>query len=232
MKIYLLAEGQQSRFKEFSEPKQLFNVSGESILGRITRQVEERWGIKPVLVARNVDILSAADKLGLEVYSYEKEYILEAVVSTQDTWDDFNLFLLADVIFSNKAMDLIKENVEEVKFFGRFEATNIARKPYGEIFAFTFNSSWKQKVKNMVEYILNLPSEKTHKGRKKMWELYRALSGTPMLAHIKTELFFDVFTTLNSEDFTDDIDTEEEKIINLPIIERLIFEREDRVNER
>jgi hypothetical protein len=109
----ILAAGKAKRWE--NRPKQLMPVwDGETVLSRLSRQLRSR-GLQPVLLAHNVDIISAFD--GLHLDPGETDSVFRTLLKTRDLWRDWNMALLGDVIFTDETMQLIVEESNHLRVF-------------------------------------------------------------------------------------------------------------------
>jgi len=153
MKIYILAQGQGSRWRYDShrvreidlpsEYKQLLPIgNGEVLIQRTIRQISEAWNIRTPI---DLTLIAPGDFLlypfpeWMKFHSFREPTgcILEGICRTKKEWKDNRvLFLLGDVIYSNRMMKEIISNNDTVSFFGREYANPFTDKRAGEIFSF------------------------------------------------------------------------------------------------
>ena len=163
MKIYLLAQGQGSRWKADhnrnmaidlpSEYKQLIPMgNGELLVHRTIRQL---WEISRVKgdnviggVALDVTLIAPGDFLLYNIPKWVKfrsfreptGCILEGICKTKKEWEGHQIvFLLGDVVYSNYAIRHILNAQHRLALFGRKSGNSITGKEAREIFALGFS---------------------------------------------------------------------------------------------
>lgn len=165
MKIYILAQGKGSRWKDDSgrnmaidlpsEYKQLIPIGNGEVL--IQRTIRQLWELSRAKgnnimggVALNVTLIAPGDFLLYNIPKWVKFQsfreptgcILEGICRTKKEWDGHQIvFLLGDVVYSNRMMQKIISNTDTVSFFGREGGNVFTGKEAKEIFAFSFNEN-------------------------------------------------------------------------------------------
>lgn len=183
--------------------------NGETILGRIVRQVQERgYEMNQILVFHpeiqgyytpgTVSVLTPVGR-------YETEFH-----TTQDWWlrgdEDRNVMLLGDTWFTEEAMDqILGHEGDGIRFFGREDRSRITGSPYGELFGYSWNG--------MNNGTLERAMEKLHDMKKQGkvwrfcgWEVLYQLQGQTVKKdrHFEHRVSPWIFTEINDE--TDDVD--------------------------
>ncbi len=155
MKIYILAQGQGSRWRYDShrvreidlpsEYKQLLPIGkGEVLIQRTIRQIGESIDELDVTLIAPGDFLLYPYPEWMKFQSFREPTgcILEGICRTKNEWaGERVLFLLGDVIYSNRMMKEIINNRDTVSFFGRKGKNVFTDKEASEIFAFGFNDT-------------------------------------------------------------------------------------------
>ncbi len=149
MKIYILAQGQGSRWMVDdgrnmsielpSEYKQLTPLGNETIITRTIRQVFE---YDPIVIASG-DFVPYIKHLDVKFRSFREPTgcILEGICKTKNEWRGHDvIFLLGDVIYSNKAIETIFGSANYTGFFGRKSPNKVTGKKASEIFALRISS--------------------------------------------------------------------------------------------
>jgi hypothetical protein len=90
--------------------------------------------------------------------------LIESFYNTRELWEDLNIILLGDVLFSKETIEKIKLCAEELMFFGN----------NSEIFALVFKDK---------ERILKLCQGCLADGWSKFWHLYRMSQGLSITEH-------------------------------------------------
>ena len=213
MKIYILAQDKGSRWKDDfgrdkgiqlpSEYKQLVPIgNGEVLIQRTIRQLWEISRAKGIRVEgdwSHATLIAPGDFLlynipkWIEFRSFREPTgcILEGICRTKKEWRDHRvIFLLGDVVYSNRMMQEIINNRDTVSFFGRIGSNVFTGKDASEIFAFSFTE----------DYIVQ---RDVWEGMRDIW-FRRQIQAKLWHFYDKSEL-----RTLDN-DYTDDIDSPEE----------------------
>jgi hypothetical protein len=184
---FILCAGDAERIEKAH--KQLLQVEeGETILGRIIRQVESREGT-PVIVSHNWDILNCFPDAQRIVPS-ARRWTCETLQSILGyASEDYNIILLGDVIYSKTTMDRIFEARSPTAVFGN----------EWEIYAITFQRGGVPFLQEAIRKAIEWEGE----GKGKLRRVWQALYGLPQGTTYDKELL----RHIGSEDYTQDIDT-------------------------
>ena len=124
MKIFILACGQQDRFK--CGIKQLLKVDGETLLDRMIRLCKPH---KPTIVTWKPEL----EGFDADYHFFdERNCVLNTLKSTRQLWHHKNIVLLGDVMYTEDSMKRILECDKDLCFF-----TDI-----NDIFAFVFTGNY------------------------------------------------------------------------------------------
>lgn len=204
-KVFVMAQGQQSRMHRLPIRKHLLCVNGETLLARICRQVREREAIPHVFCWPDVHIhVGAVGGYPMD-FRYPGSCILDGMHASTPWWcDERNIFLLGDVVYSERAMDKVFGFNRDVQFFG----TEDMGRATGELFAYVMRG--RPVVNQTAELLLIAPcrgvNSKLGQGghlRELVWLWMKmlGLQGTGIL-----EYNVDLLTVFG--DWTSDIDTD------------------------
>ena len=221
MKIYLLAQGQGSRcsvdpIRHPNSPelpskyKQLIpmgyveqpdgSCDTEYLITRTIRQV----GGELSVVADGDFFPYMPEGIDFRTFREPTGCILEGISRTKDEWYEHSvIFLLGDVIYSNRAMRRILRSTDEIAFFGRFGSNKKTGKLAPEIFALSIcsdelvqHSVWKW-MRRIWFHDANVNA--------KLWTLYDFIADPEEILQTGATVKFHVI-----DDYTDDIDSPEE----------------------
>ncbi len=191
MKIFILAAGNEERFdktKRFPNTiKQLCPVRDETVLSRLMKMLKGR---DCKILTYRKEIIKLYPKIC--VVPNNCITVLDTVLSSKHLWDMTTVvgevcFLLADVIYTRKALDRILEPINKShQWYGSFD----------EPFAFRFNEVMYKRVVESCEELI-----KSRRPQPTIWELYRYLTGVPLNKDWRDSWFFTYIP-----DKTDDID--------------------------
>jgi hypothetical protein len=220
-----MAQGRQTRIKSISTRKQLLPVGGRPLLVRTIGQVRARKH-EPVVVGWPDMQRVVEQEYGCELITLTDpgDCILDGIFMTMGRWwRGRNYFLLGDVVYSNAAMDTIFGCKEDVAFFG----TTDLHAAGGELFAYTMLG---RSVAVTAELLLEVPCRQVnYQGvqqaghlRNLLLQWQRHLGLTP-----KTQDYYAEELLVPIEDWTDDIDTDEQVQNLLPYLDRKVREERD-----
>ncbi len=126
----ILAAGRQERWRRGKEPKQLLRVAGETLLGRMQRQLTA-GGLEPVVATADPLIAAASDK------TFEppaRRWTAETLLSCSELWGPGRtVVLLGDVVYSASCMAEILRCELPITFFMK------RKEKWTEIVALTFS---------------------------------------------------------------------------------------------
>ena len=190
--IFILCAGTATRWEEYmNAPKQLVEIHGESLLDRTLRLLSEQG-----CLSRSVHIVSWNEKLRRPPSDFvnpgKTSCIIETLLTTQELWGEENIFLLGDVFYDAQALDKILNSRKEFACFGRPDESIFTTKRYGELFGLVFMATQSQAVLKALNETLDY--FQSGKGRGKIWELYRAMTGLDKNRHVildKNFIFLD-----------------------------------------
>src|SRR3990167_840152 len=205
---FIMCQGQQQRIGHLlMGPKQLIEIQGsESIFERTVRLIRDVSGQVRIIAVTSGGTawISAVSRAGCEMYVQPDPggSVVGAIRNVEFKWGpDRTVVFLGDVVFSKR---LVKRMLDELqpagRFFGRATGGNpVTGKPFPEIFGLSFDRSCADKL------ILETKDRGwRHHQDTKLWGLLGRM-GWPI-----TE----------SDDYTDDLDTEEDYVKRLPILRR------------
>lgn len=184
MKIIILAAGSEERFG--GTIKQLVPVRDGTPLSRTMKMLE---GYDCTIMTHREEIIKLYPEIC--VVPIKRSATLDTIVSSRYLWDETSIsgevcFLLADVIYTKKALDRILKPIDKShQFYGNLE----------EPFGFRFNEIMYKRVIASCYFLLLQDIEGT------IWELYRCLTGIPIDKDWRDSWFFTFIG-----DKTDDID--------------------------
>ena len=197
--MIILCAGEQTRWGDNGNPKQLVDVGGEPLLARIVRQVR-RAGHEPVIVTHD-ERLTLSDR----TYAPDKRrWTVETLLSTRFLWDDRTVVLLGDVIYTRDALDKILASRELFQVFGRKELRYRLVGRYYEIFALSFDQSQADRVEDTLRRAVYL-KEDGQISWGKLRVLYEMWCGLPLGQFAHEDIVF-----YPIEDQTEDIDAPED----------------------
>jgi hypothetical protein len=210
MRAILLANGIGDRWDAEGESflKQQIPIDGETIVSRTTRMlIELGFGHSEIVVVGPEVLWAESGVVGWKPPKRtldEPDPLLAGLEATRALWDcGRTLILLADVVFSYNALDLLIASTEPIRFLGRSGANPIIDKAANELFGFVMSSEFYECV---VGHCLAM----TRRGASinyppKLWALYRLICG---FEH--DEYKYEDQILLDPEDYTDDVDSPQE----------------------
>ena len=188
--ILILAAGTEVAWeKKIGTAKQLLPMDGDTVLGRIIRQVRER-GVEPILVTHREDFVNTAK----DVVHYEpasRNTIADTILNTQDLWAGQTVILLGDTVFGNATLNMILAHRGPFTAFGNSS----------EIFAFSFNDDSHEHFISTLEKTIADP----HCWKASPWQIYRIYCGKR-----PDQSYIDKYTFEFARDATGDIDSLQE----------------------
>jgi choline kinase len=196
--VLIYAAGEGMRWQG-ALPKQLIDVRGEPIIGRIIRQVRAR-GYVPIVVTHNHNIEYCAQSFGAICHMpKDRRWLAETMLSTVHYWYQvrgISHLLLGDVVYSGSLMNTILDKTPDKNpiIYGM----NI------ELFALSLSEQSAQRVTAALETaIQHAEKHPLLHNAGKLWNVYRALEGIPLMEHtIKEPGIFQRVT-----DWSTDIDS-------------------------
>ena len=159
-----MCAGSQARWSYFKKTdfpvKQIIPIRGKPLL-KIT---QGQFPGSVVVVGKNEyrdKIIKHSERTFMVT---KNNSLIESFYHTRELWEDLNIILLGDVLYSNETIKKIKLCTDDFMFFGN----------NAEIFALVFKDK---------EKILTLCQECLADGWKKFWHLYRRSQELPMTEH-------------------------------------------------
>lgn len=245
LRVFIMAQGIQSRMPNATTRKQLLKVAGQPILARTIGQVRAH-SYKPADCPRSVSmepiVVGWPDMEELVTGQYGCELltlrwpglcILDGMHGTDPYWSDGrNIFLLGDVVYTREAIHTILTCQADVMFFG---TTNMGQ-ALGELFAFSIadgavNTTAELLMKVECRYAHSVSNHTKHgqAGHLRnflwLWMRYLGLRNKSGHEHYADEIYTPI------SDWTNDIDTDKEVAELLPELDRLAWEERNDVEE-
>jgi hypothetical protein len=227
-RIFIMAQGMQSRMTGLKFRKQLLHVGGQAILARTIGLVRSHWympvdaptsmTMEPTVVGWPDFSTLVEQEYGCELLTlrYAGSCILDGMHGTDPHWSAHrNIFLLGDVVYSRAAMDTILSCDEDVMFFG----TDDLNRATGELFAYTMAGA---AVNTTAELLMRVGCRKLQLDRGQaghlrnlLWIWMQFLGLKPSTLHEYAE---ELMTAIS--DWTNDIDTDADVRDLLPELDR------------
>jgi len=211
MKIFIMAQGDGSRWKENtkielpSEYKQLIPLGKETIITRTLRQLE---GYDITVIADGYFAPFMPENIKL-VYFRVPGCLLRGIWQTRSWWGESgNVFLLGDVVYSNELLRKIVKYSTEISIFGRLGENKVTGKEAKELFALNINfcdvhDRWiEDTLKSLYE----------SNPRAKLWDFQESVEDE----------------VIESNDYTDDLDSPEEYLQFWNKLEKSALEDDNR----
>lgn len=191
-------------YDNFTTPKQLSVINGETLLERTIRLLKEN-GVNDILISSND---CRFKKYGTVIYHensyrYENEQVKGYWVDAYYPTDKPCIYLHGDVYYSEDAIKkILNLNPKVNTFIGNEIARNKEHKNWGEPFGWIVVN--QKEFRDGIEKTKQLQDEgKLERGYAISWELYRVLNGLdPNKQYINDD------TYLSIDDETIDIDAE------------------------
>lgn len=198
--VLILAAGNSKRWKDTiwpaDYPKQLLDIGGETLIGRVVRQVQMR-GHDPLVVTHDYDIMQAVPGVTM-VNPADRRWIMATVQSTAELWRGLVTVLYSDVLYSAAVIGAMLTELETPKFYGR----------WGDGFGFVFHACdqrWRDGIDAVLADAEQADPDNYEAGRN--WELYRWLQGWDMHTHVGPNESNHLYEFVPHDDYTCDIDT-------------------------
>lgn len=142
------------------DPKQLLRLpDGSTVLGRLVDQISSRGSV-PLLVTHRISIAQEYQNF---IVPHNHKTLCDSILSTDDYWSDTNLFILGDVVFTEKGINMAMSMTGDVMVLGN----------ENEIYAMQFNLSDRREVKKAL-------SQGAGYGLGKLRYFYKAYTRLPM----------------------------------------------------
>jgi len=197
-KAFIRCAGSSIRWQGVDGPKQMARIAGESLLGRMVRQLHD-------LGYFDITIVASDPRIAHPDCTWFRpklcRWTVETLLSTCHLWCAANLVLLGDVYFTEQAMQQIARCNRPLAVFGRPGPSRFTGSKWAEIFAVRIGKDCKAVIRQALTRAVR---DATRGGRGKLWELYRVLTHQD-LRHKRLTIFNHVFEVI--DDLTDDIDT-------------------------
>jgi hypothetical protein len=214
--VFILCAGSGKRWKNhLGVPKQLVRIGGESLVGRMSRQVVSLGSPAPIIVSRKSQIITAGNAGGFTIDATDS--LAETILCTGSLWTERNVFLLGDVFFTDSAIRRILESPRPLAFFGRPWPSAIARCGHGELFALAFSTSARIRS----EYLVRRTFRNVDSGLKgNLWNIYQLASNAKWGTSPYDRELMDLV-----DDMTNDIDTPPDYTARAVLFERIASAR-------
>lgn len=198
--IILLAQGAQTRMPRRALPKHFLPITAtESIIGRTLRQVQTRDpGAKRYVVCDRSESWLRLDPTVELVTMARARSVSERVYQTIAMWQERTTLLLGDVVFSNWALDVFWQ-ANRLTFVGRSGPNRVTGRPHGELFGFVITNN-----ADRVAMLDALRSSLWEGAPGRLWDL------------LATFTYDDPLVDLGPDDYTDDVDFDEDIDVALP----------------
>lgn len=216
LQFVVLAQGDQTRLPDLSRPKHLLPlVADEPIVSRTLRQLHATFPLAlTVVVAPQGDTWKQlADGHSVaHVTCEDAPSVLHRLVQVLRAvpLNHHLVVVLGDVVFSSAAVMRLHAHGPFVKFFGRRAASEITRKPHGEIFAVGVPVGQRMTLLRQIEDVIERAPETLN-----LWALFHS---SPV---------HEGFEWIEVDDYTDDVDSKDDVQRVLPIL-RACATRDDR----
>lgn len=199
MKVIIMAGGV---YDNFTTPKQLSVVNGETLIERTIRLLKEN-GIKDIYISSNNEIFEkyAPVLYHTNTYKYENGKIEGYWVDAYYPTNEPCIYLHGDVYFSESAIKkIVNYNACYNTFIGNEIARNKEHKNWGEPFGYIVVN--QKEFRQGIDKTKKLQDEgKLERGYAISWELYRVLNNLD-----PNKMFIYDNTYLSIDDITIDID--------------------------
>lgn len=199
MKVIIMAGGV---YDNFTTPKQLSVVNGETLIERTIRLLKEN-GINDIYISSNNEVfeLYAPVLYHTNTYKYENGKIEGYWVDAYYPTDEPCIYLHGDVYFSEDAIKkIVNYNACYNTFIGNEIARNKEHKNWGEPFGYIVVN--QKEFRQGIDKTKKLQDEgKLERGYAISWELYRVLNNLD-----PNKMFIYDNTYLSIDDITIDID--------------------------
>ena len=193
--VLILAAGRGERWARASN-KVLVYVRGEPLVARTVRLAKSIFGVEPVVVAVEKDVVAAAGP-GNYIIPEASRWTVETLFSTYSLWRGRTIVLLGDTYYTKKTLRLIKHTDLPVCYFGRLL----------EIYAMSFNDpvAVLRLLRDAIRHAEQNSFPENRPGR--LWHTWYRLHGYSMDTHTIPTSGDSSFICLLDNDITMDIDT-------------------------
>ena len=202
--LYIIMCG--GTYQQWSRPRQLIEVGGESLVARTIRLLREN-GVEDIAISSNNPVF---EKFGVPVLKHENNYNAVGYNDFTGYWcdafyptDEPVCYIFGDVVFSPEAIKTIVEtDTDDIEFFA--SAPPFSRdypKAWAEPFALKVVNTGH--LKSAISLTKQYADQGLFNRKPIMWELWQVIQAAP-LNHID----YKSYITIN--DYTCDIDNPEE----------------------
>lgn len=199
--VLILAAGKGQRFAggkwwpEKPDHKQLLDVAGETVIGRIIRQCKAR-GYHPTVVTQHQAIIEIVTDC--DIYCpRDSRWVMATLYSTREEWADIVTVLWGDVVYSGAVMDAMLAETRSPMFYGR----------WGDGFGMVFKPD--DMLANL-EAVLADAEANCNEGYPvgRNWEVYKLLINHPLHkgSHPGPSCDGPFYTYVSRDDYTQDLD--------------------------
>ena len=152
-RVIILCAGEGSRWNNYTGvPKHKVVVEGKILVERTVKQFLKYTN--DIVVVYNDESYEIPGTSSYVANKQEKHKVMDKFLSSYDQWSDTKtIIVFGDVYFTDEAVEAIATNDREWCFFLRQNASQITGKPWGEIFALSFNSSFNQTILDSINDI-------------------------------------------------------------------------------
>ena len=201
-RIIIAAAGEGERWNNFrNTPKHLMTIENEILLHRTYRQFRG-YTEDIVIIGRDERYQVGDAKLEMPLSGNWLDF--GKIYSSNHLWsNERTIIVFGDVYFTDDAVQKIMSNQDSYKFFMRRGPSKHTGKGHKEIFAFAFDGSMNEKIKQYIEYLVE-----KKQGGAGAWRLYLHMHGFK-----GSNYYVDYFKTngyVEINDWTDDFDRSED----------------------
>lgn len=205
-----MAQGEQARIGHaIAGPKQLLKLNGEQTIFERTVGQLRAHQVPPENITAIIHggpwWIPVMDqvRVGAHIQPDPGASVVGAIIQCQQFWGkDHTTVLLGDVVYSNHAIGAMLMPIPSVAFFGRKTGNRFTGKKNGEIFGLTFGKSGE-----LGQAVARLGMNWARHCDTKLWTALEQCYGAPFL---------------EINDYTDDIDTEDDLKKRLPLLRELV----------
>lgn len=200
MHALLLCAGSQRRFKGRPEAKQLVTILGEPVLDRTIRQLRDLSVTGITVISANPDL----QRTGAAFFTPDRHrWLAETMLSSRPLWSGRTLFLLGDVVFSDKAIQAMVTAQGNPRFMGRAAANPYTMCPWSELFGLVVDEPDFERVEDLLNKAI---AHGLNGGPGKLSCVYAAHLGVPFQSMQHGPRPSDPTHFLAIDDWTDDMD--------------------------
>ena len=216
---FVMAQGEQQRIgHRLVGPKQLIPIFGDQTIFERTIQQIRAAGVKRIVAVVHggpwwTQVLTKPDTC-VETYIHPNPgaSVVGGILQCKHLWSDQrNVFFLGDVVYSHSAvrhMVGVPTSGQSVVLYGRSGPNRFTKKVFSEIFGCSFEKNEDPISKLAEKYGVNWTRHQDTK-------LFTAKDALPWV-DVKP-------TFIEIDDYTDDIDTEDDYVKRLPILRECVI---------